>query len=242
MTLQCDECKVTSAELKERGAGNLSVDLATATVLLCPDCMKLAIPTLEPYRPRDNVLAFHASTDRFRRLLGPFRTGKSHACAAEFAAMLTGVPIPGAPQTHKRCHRGVIVGQDSNGAAGMFSKIFGQQLGNWPGIISRRLIKKVIWADKVSDDPAELTLTNGSIITFHSSNMTFAGFGDEVDVAWLDELDEKSNYDSRELRPTHAFMWSQWQRTDEKAVAAPPFTDFHLPTPQPAVTNSTMFL
>lgn len=228
MTLQCDECKVTSTELKERGAGNLSVDVATATILLCPDCMKLAIPTLEPYRPRDNVLAFHASTDKHRRLLGPYRTGKSHACAAEFVAMMTGVPIPEAPQTTTLCKRGVIIGHDYENALFMFQKIFGSELGNSPGIVPRRLIKKIRWWDKASDIPEELTLTNGSVITLHSSKMAFAKQDHDIDVVWVDEVDQ---HNFQMFHPSHAFMWSQYLAPNEKAVAVPPFTDFLLPTP-----------
>ena len=147
--------------------------------------------------------------------------------------MMTGEPIPEAPQTQTQCKHGDILTTDSHGARYIRGRLFGD-----PSAHTTAFVKECVWEDKASGWAREIVLTNGGIIQFVTAKAMLSGETrgqQRPDVIWADEILGGYPQDClARMDPSHSFMWSQY----DPGL----FTDFHLPTPQPAVTNSTMFL
>lgn len=175
-----------------------------------------------PYQPHPDALAFHQSPDKYRRLIGPARVGKTHACAVEFVAMMTGVPIPEAPQTQKLCKHGVILTTDGCQVGRIYGRLFGD-----PSTLTTAFVEKFVWEDKAIGWAREVVLTNGGVIQFVTAMAILSGETrgrQEPDVIWADEILGGYPQDClRHMQPRHSFMWSQY----DPGL----FTDFHMNPP-----------
>lgn len=212
-----------------------SVDLRRVLAVLA----NRKIEGLRLYRPMPFQQEFHSSQVAERIIRGSNRAGKSLAAAVETARFLTGQDPFGRYPVENAI--GYIVGKQGREISqvlfpllfkpGAFRMIRDEVTGDWrtfspqspqdiarakearpaPALVPRRMIKHVAWLDKKNGLPNSVTLTNGTVAHFYSSEAK-PTHGSAIDFAWFDEeiLDREwyTEVAARLVDRQGKFIWS----------------------------------
>lgn len=208
-----------------------------------------AMEALKLYVPTDEQRPFHESMAPERIIRGSNRAGKSLGAAVDVARAVTGQdPLDRYPKEDGICY---VVGKQGKELAqvlfpllfrpGSFKIIKDEETKQWrtydpardkhrkkerrpaPPLIPKRLIKNIAWVDKKANLPGTITLTNGWIIHFYSSEGKPTR-GSSIDLAWFDEeiIDREwySEIAARLVDRSGRFIWSATPQTGTERLYA----------------------